>query len=63
MSQEALGHASGLHATEISHLESGRRNPKFDTIRKVTRGLEIPRWQLMWVEELFESEPESELPE
>jgi len=60
MTQEDLGDASKLHATEISHLESGRRNPKFDTYKKVAKGLGIPRWKLMLTAELFELSGKSE---
>lgn len=61
MTQEDLWRASGLHWTEISHLESGRRNPSLDTIKKLCKGLGVSRWQLIWMEELFELGSESEL--
>jgi transcriptional regulator with XRE-family HTH domain len=54
LTQEQLAHASGLHFTEISHLEAGRRNLKLDTLKAVARGLGVPRWYLMATEERIE---------
>lgn len=54
LTQEQLAEASGLHFTEISHLEAGRRNPKLDTLKAVARGLGVPRWYLMATEERIE---------
>jgi transcriptional regulator with XRE-family HTH domain len=42
LSQEALGHASGLHRTEISLLERAGREPRLSTIVKVARALRVP---------------------
>lgn len=54
LTQEQVAHAAGLHHTEISHLEAGRRNPKFDTLKAVAKGLGVPRWHLMATEERIE---------
>jgi transcriptional regulator with XRE-family HTH domain len=39
LSQEDLGHASGLHPTEVSRLERGVREPRLSTIVALARGL------------------------
>jgi transcriptional regulator with XRE-family HTH domain len=39
LSQEALGNACGLHPTEVSRLERGRREPRLSTIVRLARGL------------------------
>lgn len=47
LSQEALGHACGLHPTEISRLERAVRDPRLDTIAKLARALGIPPAKLL----------------
>ncbi|MGN6216120.1 MAG: helix-turn-helix domain-containing protein [Solirubrobacterales bacterium] len=42
LSQEALGLAAGLHPTWISHLESGRVNPTWGSVRRIASGLGVP---------------------
>jgi transcriptional regulator with XRE-family HTH domain len=39
LSQEALGHASGLHRTEISLLERAQREPRLSTITRLAHAL------------------------
>jgi transcriptional regulator with XRE-family HTH domain len=39
LSQEALGHASGLHRTEISLLERAQRDPRLSTIARLAHAL------------------------
>ena len=47
LSQEALGHACGLHRTEISLLERAGRDPRLSTIVKVARALGVPPASLL----------------
>lgn len=54
LTQEQVAAVGGFHHTEVSHLESGRRNPKFDTLKAVAKGLGVPRWYLMAIEERIE---------
>jgi transcriptional regulator with XRE-family HTH domain len=54
LTQEQVAEAAGLHWTAISHLESGRRNPKYKTLKAVAKGLKVPRWYLMAREERIE---------
>jgi transcriptional regulator with XRE-family HTH domain len=41
LSQDALGFAAGLHRTEISLLERGRRMPRIDTLVKLAASLRV----------------------
>lgn len=47
LSQEALGHAAGLHRTEISLLERAGREPRLSTIVRLARALELPAAALL----------------
>lgn len=42
LTQEKLGWAAGLHASEIGRIEKGTRNPGVETVFKLARGLEVP---------------------
>jgi transcriptional regulator with XRE-family HTH domain len=52
--QEQLADRSGLHFTAISPLEKGRRAPKPQTLRGLTKAFGIERWKLVAVEEMVE---------
>lgn len=41
LSQEDLAHRASLHPTWISHLESGRENPAWGTVRKLAIALDV----------------------
>jgi len=41
LSQEELAHRASLHPTWISHLESGRENPSWATVRRLATALDI----------------------
>lgn len=41
MSQEELGQRSDIHMTWISHLESGRNNPAWGSVRRIARALDL----------------------
>ena len=41
LSQEALGHLTGLHRTEISLLERAGRDPRLSTLVRLARALEL----------------------
>jgi transcriptional regulator with XRE-family HTH domain len=49
--QEQLSRKSGLHATEISRIESGERSPHLKTLQKVAAGLKVPCWFLVALED------------
>jgi transcriptional regulator with XRE-family HTH domain len=54
LSQERLGHQSGLHPTWISHIESGRINPTWGNVRRIAAGLQVPLPELAELAEEFE---------
>jgi len=54
LTQQQVADGGGLSFTEISHLESGRRNPSLSTVKAVARGLKVPRWYLIAAEERIE---------
>jgi transcriptional regulator with XRE-family HTH domain len=41
LSQEELGLASEIHPTWISHIESGRNNPAWGSIRRIAASLDL----------------------
>lgn len=47
LTQEQLAEASGLHRTEISLLERGKRTPILDTIVAVANGLGVTPSELL----------------
>jgi len=64
LSQEALGLMVDIHPTWISHIESGRVNPRWGNVRRIAEGLEVPLQDLAALAEQFEAEhgtaPQSE---
>jgi transcriptional regulator with XRE-family HTH domain len=47
LSQEQLSDRCGLHATEISRLERGAREPRLGTIVRLAHGLDMTAADLM----------------
>ncbi len=47
ISQEALGHRSGLHRTYVSQLERGLKSPSLKTILRLVAVLEVDLADLM----------------
>jgi transcriptional regulator with XRE-family HTH domain len=41
LSQEELGHRAEIHPTWISHIESGRNNPAWGSVRRIAAALEL----------------------
>jgi transcriptional regulator with XRE-family HTH domain len=56
LSQEALGERAELHATWISHIESGRINPTWGNVRRIAGGLEVSLPRLAELAERYEEE-------
>jgi transcriptional regulator with XRE-family HTH domain len=46
-SQEAFALVADLHRTEVTKLESGKRDPMLETIVKVAAGLDVPIAELL----------------
>ena len=41
LTQVELAHRVEIHPTEISRLESGKRNPKWETMKRLAKGLGV----------------------
>lgn len=62
LSQEELGHQAEIHPTWISHIESGRANPAWGTVRRITRVLDVPLSELVLLTEELGREERRDLP-
>lgn len=51
LKQEEVGEAAGLGRNYLTTLESGRTNPSFDALVRLSRGLGVPLSELMRVYE------------
>jgi transcriptional regulator with XRE-family HTH domain len=58
-SQEAFADVADIHRTEVTKLESGKREPKLGTLVKVARGLDVGLMELL---EGVEEGPERPVP-
>lgn len=55
MTQEELALEIEMKPTEISHLESGRRNPTLRTMKRLAEGLGVPCSQMVEMAERLEA--------
>jgi transcriptional regulator with XRE-family HTH domain len=53
LTQEELAHLSGIHPTEISRIETGKRNPKWGTMNRLAKGLGVSCSQMVALAEVF----------
>jgi transcriptional regulator with XRE-family HTH domain len=47
LTQEQVADRSGVHATEVSRIEAGKRDPKVSTLRRLARAVEMPPGRLL----------------
>jgi transcriptional regulator with XRE-family HTH domain len=47
LTQEEVANRSGVHATEVSRLESGKRDPQVSTLLRLAKALEVPPGRLL----------------
>jgi transcriptional regulator with XRE-family HTH domain len=47
LSQEEVAQRSGVHATEVSRMEAGKRDPKISTLRRLAKAVEVKPGQLL----------------
>jgi transcriptional regulator with XRE-family HTH domain len=47
LTQEQVGERSGVHPTEVSRIEAGKRDPQVSTVEKLAAAVEIPPGQLL----------------
>jgi len=60
LSQEELGHLAEIHPTWISHIESGRTNPAWGTVRRIAAVFEIPLSEIVLLAESLTVDTEDE---
>jgi transcriptional regulator with XRE-family HTH domain len=47
LTQEQVAERSGVHATEVSRIEAGKRDPKVSTLLRLAKAVEVPPGQLL----------------
>ena len=47
MSQEEVAERSGVHATEVSRIEAGKRDPRVSTVERLARAVKMRPGQLL----------------
>lgn len=47
LTQEQVAERSGVHATEVSRIEAGKRDPQVSTVIRLAKALELPPGQLL----------------
>lgn len=47
MSQEQVAERSGVHATEVSRIEGGKRDPRVSTVERLARAVKVKPGQLL----------------
>jgi transcriptional regulator with XRE-family HTH domain len=58
LSQEELGHLAEIHPTWISHIESGRTNPAWGTVRRIATVFEVRLSEVVLLAESLADEEE-----
>lgn len=47
LTQEEVAQRSGVHVTEVSRMETGKRDPKISTLRRLAEAVEVKPSQLL----------------
>ena len=47
LTQEQVAERSGVHVTEISRMEAGKRDPQVSTLLKLAKAVEVPPGELL----------------
>jgi transcriptional regulator with XRE-family HTH domain len=47
LTQEQVAERSGVHSTEVSRIEAGKRDPQVSTLRKLAAAVEVPPGELL----------------
>lgn len=47
LTQEQVAERSGVHATEVSRIEAGKRDPQVSTLEKLAKAVELPPGRLL----------------
>jgi transcriptional regulator with XRE-family HTH domain len=47
LTQEEVAERSGVHATEVSRIEAGKRDPQISTLKRLAAAVEVPPGKLL----------------
>jgi transcriptional regulator with XRE-family HTH domain len=47
LSQEQVAERSGVHATEVSRIEAGKRDPRVSTVERLAKAVKLQPGQLL----------------
>lgn len=47
LTQEEVANRSGVHATEVSRMEAGKRDPRVSTLERLAKAVEVTPGQLL----------------
>lgn len=47
LTQEQVAQRSGVHATEVSRIEGGKRDPKVSTVERLAEAIKVKPGQLL----------------
>jgi transcriptional regulator with XRE-family HTH domain len=47
MSQEQVAYLSGVHATEVSRIEGGKRDPRVSTVERLAKAVKLNPGELL----------------
>jgi transcriptional regulator with XRE-family HTH domain len=47
LTQEEVAERSGVHATEVSRIEAGKRDPRISTMERLAEAVEVPPGDLL----------------
>jgi transcriptional regulator with XRE-family HTH domain len=47
LTQEEVAERSGVHATEVSRIEAGKRDPRTSTVERLAEAVEVPPSDLL----------------
>jgi transcriptional regulator with XRE-family HTH domain len=47
LTQEEVAQRSGVHVTEVSRIEAGKRDPKISTLRRLAKAVEVKPGELL----------------
>lgn len=47
LTQEQVAQRSGVHATEVSRIEAGKRDPQVSTVRRLAKAVDVKPGQLL----------------
>lgn len=47
LTQEEVAGRCGVHPTEVSRIEAGKRDPRISTVRRLAKAVEVPPGRLL----------------